>query len=237
MRVTSGFQKMLKKSSIKIGVLGGIGPESSARFYKLLIDGLQKEKLRNNTEYPQIIINSIPAPELFTLNKNNIRPKEYIEGLKLLDKQKTDFIIIVCNTAYAYINEFTIEIKTPIIKIPEYIYAELSKIKGNIIVIGSSVTNQQKIYFGKNLIYPNIQEQKEIDRIIFDFNRGIKNYKQQKILLKILDNYKKINVLAACTEIDILLSNMNKKYISTIDLMVKATIDKFLSIKKLKNLK
>ncbi len=40
-----------------IGIIGGIGPESTIEYYKYLIAGYQKEMKTNN--YPSIIINSI----------------------------------------------------------------------------------------------------------------------------------------------------------------------------------
>ncbi len=49
----------------KIGILGGIGPEATGHFYLKLIKRLQETgRIKRNTDYPQIIINSIPAPEL-----------------------------------------------------------------------------------------------------------------------------------------------------------------------------
>lgn len=231
MRITSGFHKMLINKNIRIGVLGGIGPESSARFYKLVIDRLQKENLKDNTEYPQIIINSIPAPELFT-SKNTKIPREYIDGLKLLDKQKPSFIIIVCNTAYAYLNVFQTKIRTPIIDFPKYLSKKIAHTKGKILVIGSSTTTENKIYSHKNFIYLNRIEQEKIDKIISAFNKGHKNNYQNKTLLKIINKYEAKEILAACTEIDIILSKTNQKYISTLNLMVEVSVDKFLEIKK-----
>jgi aspartate/glutamate racemase len=50
---------------IKIGVLGGIGPEATGEFYNKLISKLQDNgMIKSNSDFPQIIINRIPAPEL-----------------------------------------------------------------------------------------------------------------------------------------------------------------------------
>ena len=48
-----------------IGVLGGIGPEASVEFYAKLVKKLQESgMIKRNEDFPKIIINSIPAPEL-----------------------------------------------------------------------------------------------------------------------------------------------------------------------------
>ena len=117
---------MNEKRGIKIGVLGGIGPEATALFYKKLILQIQKElEIQSNTDFPQIIINSIPAPELVG---NKIKEKElgpYVKGLKELDSMGPDFIIMVCNTIHLYLDYLQGHVKTPILNLREEIRKEL----------------------------------------------------------------------------------------------------------------
>ena len=70
-------------SNYKIGILGGIGPEATGEFYNKLIKRLQERGLvKSNRDYPHIIINSIPAPELIydKISDEDLNP--YIKGLK-----------------------------------------------------------------------------------------------------------------------------------------------------------
>ena len=88
----------------KFGILGGIGPETSAIFYHGIISDLQKTGIINdNRDYPQIIINSIPAPELTGLNPPSCYIKPYIEGIKELLLHKPKFIVMACNTIHLYL--------------------------------------------------------------------------------------------------------------------------------------
>ena len=125
---------------IKIGILGGIGPEATAEFYSKLIYTLQKEKLiKSNKDYPQIIINSIPAPELIyeKILKEDLKP--YIEGLKELDKFNPDFIVMVCNTIHLYYERLQKEVKTPIIDLRKEVkeYLIKNKIKSRLDIFAS----------------------------------------------------------------------------------------------------
>src|SRR3989344_1847215 len=118
--------------NLKIGVLGGIGPEATAEFYSKLIQKLQEKNLiKTNKDYPQIIINSIPAPELIyeRISKEDLKP--YIRGLKELDKFNPDFIIMVCNTIHLYYDLLQKEIKTKIIDLRKELelYVKKKKIK------------------------------------------------------------------------------------------------------------
>ena len=44
----------------KIGILGGMGPATSAKFYTMLVKKYQKNGSMQDTDFPKIIINSVP---------------------------------------------------------------------------------------------------------------------------------------------------------------------------------
>jgi aspartate/glutamate racemase len=51
-----------------IGILGGMGPDASARLYQLMIDmARQKYGVKRNEEYPEIVLQSIPVPDLYLI--------------------------------------------------------------------------------------------------------------------------------------------------------------------------
>jgi len=100
----------------KIGVLGGIGPESTKEFYGLLLEKMQHSGLiRENADYPHIIINSIPAPELTgrEITEEQIAP--YVEGVMELDSYGVDFIVVVCNTAHLFYDRLQKASEAPLI--------------------------------------------------------------------------------------------------------------------------
>lgn len=48
-----------------IGVLGGMGPESTALFYQKIIKQYQKQYgAKNDEDYPEIFIYSLPIPDI-----------------------------------------------------------------------------------------------------------------------------------------------------------------------------
>lgn len=220
--------------TIKIGVLGGIGPEATGEYYNKLINKLQEGGLiKSNIDFPQIIINSIPAPELIY---ENITEKElfpYIKGLKELDDFKPDFIVMICNTIHLYINLLQNQIKTPILDLRKEIKDQL--IKDNIksaLIIGTPNTIKQGLYRFKNIrsIEPNNEEMSKLTNLIFNFNKGIEKNKQiqetKNICLKYL-NQGAETVILGCTEFAVMLNDENIPKINTIDVLVNATIEKF----------
>ena len=235
-------------TNIRIGVLGGIGPEATVEFYGKLIKRLQEKNLiRNNCDFPQIIINSIPAPELIhdTISEADLKP--YINGIRLLDKTGVDFIVMVCNTIHLYYERLQGQIKTPILDLREEVEKCLAS-KGikSVCIIGTPNTLKNGLYRFEGIKYLDISKSEilELSRSIFNFNRGFNMDRQVKTVNEICKKYvkKKSNaVILACTELAIMLSPFGKSaggkgkneisIINTIDVLVEATIDKFLSLK------
>ncbi|MBI2541458.1 aspartate/glutamate racemase family protein [Candidatus Woesearchaeota archaeon] len=218
----------------KIGVLGGIGPEATGEFYNKLIGRLQEKRLiKTNGDFPQIVINSIPAPELIhdTISDEELHP--YMQGLKELDKFGVDFIVMVCNTIHLYYEKLQNEIKTPILDLRQELKNTLkqSGIKSNLI-IGTPNTIKQGLYRceGVNSFEPTEKEMRQLSEAIFNFNRGIDKQKQIDKVRKICQKYldmKAEAVVLGCTEFAVMLDNENFPKINTIDVLAEAAIKKF----------
>lgn len=218
----------------KIGVLGGIGPEATGEFYNKLIRKLQEKGLiRTNRDFPQIVINSIPAPELIYDEISDEELQPYIIGLKELDKFGVDFIIMVCNTIYLYYDKLQKEINTSILDLRGEL-KELLKRSGikSTLIIGTPNTIKQGLYRFKDIknFEPNEEEMKQLTNAIFNFNKNIEKQKQVQIVKKICEKYLSKGagtVILGCTELAVMLGEENLPKINTIDILVEATTRKF----------
>jgi len=219
--------------TIKIGVLGGIGPEATGEFYSKLIKTMQEKGLiESNQDFPQIIINSIPAPELIyeKITENELLP--YINGLKELDNYKPDFIVMVCNTIHLYYDKLQSKINAPILDLKKELKNYLIKNKiSSAFIIGTPNTIKQGLYrFDEIKSYePNEEEIKQLSDSIFNFNKGYKKQDQIQKIKQLCDNYLKIGaqtIILGCTEFALMLENENFPKINTIDILVDSTIEK-----------
>ena len=188
--------------------------------------------IKRNTDFPQIIINSIPAPELIYDKISDEELQPYIEGLKELDKFKLDFIVMVCNTIHLYYEKLQTEIDTPILDLRKELRASLKRKRiKSALIIGTPNTIKRGLYRFKDIKYfePNEKEMKELTSSIFNFNKGIE--KQIQSLRKICEkyiNYGAETIILGCTEFAILLSKEKFPTINTIDVLVDAAIEKLL---------
>jgi aspartate racemase len=224
----------------KIGILGGIGPESTANFYFKLIKILQNKNLvSENSDFPQIIINSIPAPELFKGGDSNKNLEIYLSGLKELDKEHPDVIVMVCNTAHVFYEYFQKNITSKILNLVYEVKKSLAEYR-SYVVLGSSTTIKKGLYKFNNLNSIPVDEADQIrlDDLIFNYNRGFKRDLQKKYARDIAERYLKNGadcILLACTEVALMLEGDKIPKINTMDILVEALIDYLIKGVKDKN--
>jgi len=217
--------------NLRIGVLGGIGPEATGEYYLKLVKGLQQTGfIKNNSDFPQIIVNSIPAPELIgEISAEQLKP--YKIGLRELDKSSVSVIVMVCNTLHLFYDELQSEIKTLIMDLRQEIKKRLihDGIK-RAVILGTPSTIRLGLYKFDGIGYINVSDQ-DIDQLstsIFNYNKG-KNKLLQKQLVeriarKYLDKDADIIVLG-CTELAVMLNDVNIPKIDTMDVLVEGTIE------------
>ena len=192
---------------------------------------MQKKRLiKDNRDFPQIVINSIPAPELIYDKISDEELKPYIKGLKELDRFGVDFIVMVCNTIHLFYDRLQKEVKTPILDLRQALEKMLIK-KGikSALVIGTPNTIKQGLYRFENIksFEPNEKEMKQLTGAIFNFNKGINRQAQAQIVKNICHRYLckgAETVILGCTEFAVMLDKDQLPKINTIDALVEATI-------------
>jgi len=106
-----------------IGILGGMGPQASAKLYELIIKGTQKyTPAAVDDDYPEIVLLNVPVPN-FISNKNEL-PKAkqmLIDRTKLLEQAGCTVNGIACNTAHILLPELQAVTSVPFLSIPELV--------------------------------------------------------------------------------------------------------------------
>ena len=112
----------------KIGLIGGVGPESTIEYYRLIIKEF-RERL-STSDYPEMLINSINLTEMLVYI-NNRKYKDLIKFL--LDKIQTleqggaDFAAIASNTPHIVFDEVQEKTNLKLISIVEATCKALKK--------------------------------------------------------------------------------------------------------------
>jgi aspartate racemase len=133
-----------------IGVIGGLGPDTTAEFYKMVI---RRSRRRFQKAYPRILIHSIPLP--FAIERNIVRYERgeeemypyLVEGLKRLETCGADYLAIPCNTVHLFYPRLVKEIEKPLLNILDET-AEVCRAHGfaKVGILGTGKTIEKRLY-------------------------------------------------------------------------------------------
>jgi len=225
-----------------VGIIGGLGPETTAEFYLALISVCQE---KNKINLPPIIISSCPAPYKFlqeaiieNVNLENFLPYLLTEA-KRMEKSGADFIVMPCNSLHIFIDKIRSAVKIPVLSIIEETVEFLKKEKMNRVgIVSTTITTQNKLYenaFSKsNIIYfaPNNEQQSKLGKIVYNIVMGNKNKNDRNQLIQIISDYEDKNidcVVLACTDLQLLKPTHSKlKIFDTMKIFADATVEKIL---------
>ncbi len=117
-----------------IGILGGMGPQASARLVELLVAKTPRfvpnPLLILDSEYPEIIHLSVPVPNFISNKKNMEKAKEIlIERTMLLENSGSTINCIACNTAHLLLPELQKATTVPFLSIPKLV-ADRVRVRG-----------------------------------------------------------------------------------------------------------
>lgn len=103
-----------------VGIIGGIGPESTVEYYRLIIQAYREQK--QDGSYPPIIINSIDLKKMLGMIEANelAGVTEYLVAeVQKLAKAGADFGALAANTPHVVFDEVQRQSPIPLISIVE----------------------------------------------------------------------------------------------------------------------
>ncbi|HEX7018307.1 MAG TPA: amino acid racemase [Patescibacteria group bacterium] len=172
------------KKNKKIGIIGGVGPQASSYLYNKIMKLAQiKYGAKNNDDYPEIVLHSIPVPDFIT-NKQSVPRamtmfQRVIEGFNC---QRVDYTAIGSNTVHLLLPEFEKITSTPFISILSAVVKAV-KVDGRkkVGILASPVTIKEGLYEaaleeeGIEIIYPTAKEQEKVERMVRSVLAGTNN--------------------------------------------------------------
>ncbi len=153
-----------------VGIIGGIGPESTVEYYRLIVSAyLERE---GNGNYPEIIINSINMKKMLDLIGDNRFEEvtDYLVGeIQKLASAGADYAVLASNTPHIVFNEINQASPLPLISIVEATCEEaVSKGMQRVGLFGTKFTMQGGFYeqiFSQHSITVISPEKKDQDYI------------------------------------------------------------------------
>jgi len=182
-----------------VGIVGGIGPESTVEYYRLIVSAyLDREK---NGNYPRIIINSINMKKMLDLIGENRLDEvtNYLVGeIQKLASAGADFALLASNTPHIVFDQINRSSPLPLISIVEATCEEAVR-KGmqRVGLFGTKFTMQGGFYdqifsnHGITVISPDSEDQDYIHaKYMGELVKGIFRDETKKELLNIASKIK-----------------------------------------------
>lgn len=223
----------------KLGIIGGLGPETTANFYKEVILSCSKANIKHR---PSILIANVPIS--FNLEKNFIKHSQgkrqlltlLIDAAVSLERGGADFIVIPCNTAHIFIDEIRKAVNIPVLSIIEETVRFLQeKDVKNVGLLATPSTVKNKLFDSKlnaggiKAEFPRREKQELLGGIINKILQNNHSLQDKKELLKIISEFSCDSVLLACTDLHILLpGKSNTKILDTMQILRQAAVRELL---------
>ena len=226
-----------------LGIIGGLGPETTAEFYLKIIFGCYE---KNQIQRPPILIWNVPLKyeienDLLTKSQGEERYLPYlIEAVERLEKSGVDFLVMPCNSLHMFIEDIRKAVKIPVLSILEETAGFLKN--NNISEVGvlATTTSMKQGLYEKELSKSNIKQvlvddfnQAKIGKIISNIVLNRHANRDREELLKIIDHLAERNVqniILACTDLQLLIpQRQDVKIYDTMEIFAQATINKILS--------
>jgi aspartate racemase len=206
-----------------VGLIGGLGPDTTAKFYLDIIQGYRSLRDQN---YPSISIYNIPLSfeveeEIVKYSKNEEKLLPYLIGAVRNLEKNSDFIALPCNTAHIFIDEIRKETTLPVLDIVEET-AKYTKSMGykKVGILATKKTIERRLYddileeMGVELIKPNPVECRIITEAIYSILCREDYSKNKKLLEGVISNLAEKGaeaVILGCTDLQLVVGQEDLK--------------------------
>ncbi|MGM0375842.1 MAG: aspartate/glutamate racemase family protein [Bacteroidota bacterium] len=203
-----------------IGLLGGMGPESTIEYYRGIIEAFKSDD-PSGLNYPEIVIYSVNLSKFLGMMEagRNQDAIEYLsDKLKKIEAAGAGFIALTANTPHLYFDELQKLINVPMLSIVEATTCEARrrqiKRPG---LLGTKATMNAAFYrdafkkHGMDLVVPTESEKDYIQEKLFsEIELGVFNEETHHGLSEIILTMKQREsidgIILGCTELPLILS-------------------------------
>lgn len=218
-----------------LGIIGGLGPETTANFYTEVIASCAK---KNKLHRPSILITNVPVEfeleeKFINQSKGKRKYKELlINAGQILEKGGVDFIVIPCNSVHVFIEEIKKAVNIPVLSIVDEAINHLRE-NGieSIGILATPFTFRNKLFDSKlrsNKIkfeVPTKEDQKKLGIIINKILQNKHGQSDKEEVIRVINKFSSESILLACTDLHILLSDVGKlKILDTMQILKNAAV-------------
>ncbi|MBI4033323.1 MAG: aspartate/glutamate racemase family protein [Candidatus Blackburnbacteria bacterium] len=203
----------MNKNKGAICILGGMGPEASARMLEVMVSmAAQDFGAKNGDDFPEIILFSVPVPDFISNKRKLARALSMLkERVNFMNSMDVSSAAIACNTAHILLADLQKFSKVPFVSIIEAVGDEvevqgISKvgILASPLTIGFGLFQRTLEKREIGVIIPNKRQLIALERIIRSVIAGCVTKRDVQELVSIARDMKRRGaegIILGCTEL------------------------------------
>lgn len=221
-----------------VGIIGGLGPETTAEFYLKVIFSCQQ---KNSRARPLVVTSSVPLP--FAVENEFLQSGDGVEKYlpflvteaKRLEAAGVDFLVMPCNSLHLFITELRSAVNIPVLSIVEETAKHLAGMNiQRVGLIATSATAKNKLYdeqlqqAGISVVLPDGLQNAKINAVIQHLVSGKHLNKDRGLINEVIKSLvaKDVQAVAlACTDLQLLIPhNTTVEILDTMEILAAATV-------------
>lgn len=231
----------MKKIAKKIGLLGGLSPESTVEYYKII--NSEVRKVLGGCSSAELIIESFNFREIEKLQfegKWDELGQKLADSAKNLEKCGAEAIVICTNLMHKVAPQIQSQISVPLIHMVDCVAKEIKK-QGfdKVGLLGTIFTMEEDFYskklledYGIETIIPQGDDRHEVSRVIYEeLCCGIVKEESKQKYLEVISKMKEQGaqgVILGCTEIPLMITNADIPVFNTTKIHAMGVVEEIL---------
>jgi aspartate racemase len=221
-----------------IGILGGLGPQASAKLLDLIIQKRSKQEgVKFDDDFPEIVLLNIRVPNFIDGEENLDRVRQIlISKTKVLEQSGCTIAAVACNTAHIFLPAIKRSSSLPFLSIPEIVTERIRQLGFTKVgLIGTKNTLRSRMFDEAStsslIIRPNTGLARQAEECILNQISGNITAQEKLGFRKSVSQFMAENrldgVILGCTELPLVFgeSNNNPKIIDTLDILAEELLN------------
>lgn len=223
-----------------ICILGGMGPQASARFLADIVDMSVREfGSRRNDDFPEIIVDSVPVPDFISDARNRKKALKMLkQRVEKLNVFSPSVFGIACNSAHIFIKDLKLVAKAEFISLIETVSKEVKRAGlKKVGLLATPTTVKSKLYerelerLGVDVILTDRVDLITLERIIRKILAGETLSKDLKSLVAVAKRLQidgAQGIILGCTELPLIFPrNFGLPVFSSSEILARALLRSF----------
>jgi len=195
----------------KIGIIGGMGPESTALLYQEVIRSFQTRfEAYKDEDFPEMLIHNLPIPDItVNVEQEELVRKMLSRSVHFLEQSGSELIAFPCNSLNYFVDYLTSQTDIPLVSIVEETCQAIRQKNPQEVLLLSTPTTFEKGLYQRYLRGTRVIRPQDYAKILDVIVRTLKGENPRVEFVEMLEREYSMydNIVIGCTDLSILVQN------------------------------